>query len=376
MSAVDSPGRLLAAAVTTLPDHRRDWGTAMTAELAEIRGRSARWQFALSCARAAMWLPPYGGWPVLALVTGVVVAGIAAAGPAVGAVVPGMRVFAVSFVGLVGALVVLAVGRSRRLRLPVPALTVLVTSGVAAAIAVTVIFLLRDPGAAEYLSPVGAVFLAAVLAGSLWVAVASPRPLGTNRLAPRLGVGAAVVFVVGLLLLIRATHDARLAPGVQQQISGLAILWLLLGPAAAFFFPALAAASVSRSLRSGLQAGIWTAIASLPFAYALWLHESLGMYAIDGGALLWGDGAPEGENLADALFWVLGLIPAVGLPCAVIGAALGAYKPAPRFRWSASCQPGEGLVARGAVEPQTDPPQANAVPDDNFPGAGRPDYFR
>src|SRR4030095_13867748 len=43
LSAMDPPGRLLAAAVATLPDHRREWGMAMHAELAEVQGRSARY---------------------------------------------------------------------------------------------------------------------------------------------------------------------------------------------------------------------------------------------------------------------------------------------------------------------------------------------
>jgi len=94
LSAMDPPGRLLAAAVATLPDHRREWGMAMHAELAEVQGRSARWQFALSSARAALRLAPLGGWPALALVTGVVAAAVAAAGPAVEAAVPGLGVFA------------------------------------------------------------------------------------------------------------------------------------------------------------------------------------------------------------------------------------------------------------------------------------------
>jgi hypothetical protein len=204
LSAMDPPGRLLAAAVATLPDHRREWGMAMHAELAELQGRSARWQYALSSARAVLRLPPLGGWPALALVTGVVAAAVAAAGPAVEAAVPGLGVFAVSFVGLVGAMVVLAVARSRRMRLPVAAPTLLVTGGVAAAMTMTVIFLLRDPAAARYLPPANAVFLAAVLAGCLWIAVAAPRSLSSNRLAPHLGVAAAVVLVVGQLLLMRA----------------------------------------------------------------------------------------------------------------------------------------------------------------------------
>ena len=112
--AMDPPGRLLAAAVATLPDHRHEWGMAMNAELAEVRGRSPRWRFALSSGRVALRLPPVGGWPVLALTTGVVAAAVAAAGPAVDAAVPGLGVFAVSFVGLAGAMVVLAVARAPR----------------------------------------------------------------------------------------------------------------------------------------------------------------------------------------------------------------------------------------------------------------------
>jgi hypothetical protein len=62
----------------------------------------------LTCA-PPRWLPPAGSWPMLALVTGVVMAATTAAGPAVDAAVPGLRVFAVTFTGLVGAMVVLAV---------------------------------------------------------------------------------------------------------------------------------------------------------------------------------------------------------------------------------------------------------------------------
>jgi hypothetical protein len=305
LSAMDPPGRLLAAAVATLPDHRREWGMAMNAELAEVRGRSARWQFALSGARTALRLPPLGGWPVLALV-------------------PGLGVFALSFVGLVGAIVVLAVARSRRMRLPVPAPTLVVTGGVAAAITMSVIFLLRDPAAARYLPPANAVFLAAVLAGCLWIAVAAPRSLGTNRLAPRLGVAAAVILVVGQLLLGRASSDPRIEPAGLQLVQGLAALWFWFGPVAVFSVPAFAAGSVGRSFRSGLQAGIWAGIASLPLTYALWLHEALRLYATHGGLLWFGDGAPEGENLGAAVFWALRFAPVLGLPFAVIGAAIGA----------------------------------------------------
>jgi hypothetical protein len=324
LAAMDPPGRLLATAVATLPNDRREWGMAMNAELAEVGGRSARWRFALSGARAALRLPPLGGWPVLALTAAVAAAAVLATGLAADTAVPGLGVFAVGFVGLVGAMVVLAVARLRRVRLPVPAPTLLVTAGVAAAITMTAIFLHRDPAAARYLPPADAVFLAVVLAGCLWIAVAAPRSPGGTRLAPYLGVAAAVVLVLGQLLLIRASYYPDIEPAGRQVLDGLAGLWFWFGPAAVFFVPAFAAGWLGRSFRSGLQAAIWAGIASLPLTYALWLHEALHLYAIDGGLLWFGDGAPEGENLTAAVFWALRFAPLLGLPFAAIGAAIGA----------------------------------------------------
>jgi hypothetical protein len=320
MSGMDLPGRLLAVAVAALPERRREWGRAMLAELAEVQGRSARWRFALSSVGAMLWLQPAGGWPVLALVAGVVVASVAAAGPAVGAAVPGLRVFTVTFTGLVGAMVVLAVARSRRprLRLPVPAPTVLVTGGVAASIAVTVIFLRREPAAAEYLPPPAAVYLAAVLAGCLWIALAAPRWLGTGRLAPHLGA-AAVVFAAWFWL---ANRTDEMEPPLPLVL--LLALVLASAPVAAFFVPAFAAGR-ARSFRSGLQAAVWTVTAMIPLTYAIWLPEGLRRHAIDGRLLIDGEVvAPVGANLADALVFCLGIFPVLGLTLAVIGAGLGA----------------------------------------------------
>jgi hypothetical protein len=322
--AMDPPGRLLAAVVATLPDDRREWGLAMHAELAEVDGPPARWRFALSSARATLRLPPLGGWPVLALTTGVAAVAVVVAGLAVDAAVPGLGAFAVGFVGLVGAMVVVAVARLPRLRLPVPIPALLVLGGVASAVTMTVVFLHRDPAAARYLPPADAVFLAAVLAACLWIAVAAPRSPGGDQFAPHLGVTAALVLVVGQLLLIRASYDPDIAPAGRQLLDALSGLWFWFGPAAVFFVPAFAAGWVGRSFRSGLQAGIWAGIASLPLTYALWLHEALRLYAIDGGLLWFGDGAPEGENLSAAVFWALRFAPLLGLPFAVIGAAIGA----------------------------------------------------
>jgi hypothetical protein len=247
MSAMDVPGGVLAAAVAALPERRRDWGGAMTAELAGIQGRSARWRFALSSARAALRLPPLGGWPGLALGTGVVVAAAAGA----------------------------------------------------------------------------AVHLAAVLAGCLWIAVASPRWLGTSRLAPHLGA-AAVVFAAWFLLSNRT--DGTQPPPLL--VLGLAAA-LVVTPIAVFIVPAFVAGRAGRSLGSGLQAAVWTVAAIMPLTYAVWLPEGLRRHAIDRRLL---DGevvAPVGANLPEALVFCLGIFPVVGLTLGVIGAALGARRAIP-----------------------------------------------
>src|SRR5688572_13742219 len=48
----DAPARLLRIAIAAQPPHRRDWGTAMSAELAAIADRAERWRFALGCSWA------------------------------------------------------------------------------------------------------------------------------------------------------------------------------------------------------------------------------------------------------------------------------------------------------------------------------------
>jgi hypothetical protein len=59
------PERLLAFAVRWMPAERREWGAAMLAELANLRHPAARWQFALSCLRVALFPPDLGGQNVM-----------------------------------------------------------------------------------------------------------------------------------------------------------------------------------------------------------------------------------------------------------------------------------------------------------------------
>lgn len=53
----DAPASVLAWAVGAMPQARKEWGIAMLSELAAVPGSVARWRFALSCARAALFLP-------------------------------------------------------------------------------------------------------------------------------------------------------------------------------------------------------------------------------------------------------------------------------------------------------------------------------
>ncbi len=53
----DFPSRLLAAAVARMPEHRREWGEAMKAELACLQDSGCRWGFAVSCLSAALFPP-------------------------------------------------------------------------------------------------------------------------------------------------------------------------------------------------------------------------------------------------------------------------------------------------------------------------------
>ena len=85
----DAPARIVTVAAGLLPEHRRDWGRAMAAELAQIHGRGRRWRFAVGAVRVALFPPPRLRNRVLA----VALAGLtAAAGATVAAAseVPGL----------------------------------------------------------------------------------------------------------------------------------------------------------------------------------------------------------------------------------------------------------------------------------------------
>lgn len=130
-------------------------------------------------------------------------------------------------------------------------------------------------------------------------------------MVPHLGVGAAVIFAPSVAVAGRV------------HIEGLLPLWLLFGPMLTFGVAALVAAAWGRSFRSGVQAGIWTAIAVMPLNWALGLFEQLRQYAIDGVWRFAGDLSSAGFNLGFA-FMVFMAIPIIGFPFLIFGAINGA----------------------------------------------------
>jgi hypothetical protein len=334
LSALDGPGWLLAAAAATLPADRRDWGQAMTAELAQVQGGPARWRFAAGCARAAAF-PPGGHRAAVGVAGAVAVAAIAATALATGAALPAGRVFGPTLVGLLGGLVTLALARSRRVRRPGPgpAVAGLALAGTAACVAATTWYLaeypsysqLRRPGMGVSLPPVTAVVMAVVLTGCLWLALRPPRWLLPDRHARRFGVGMALAVVAGFVLASRQElRSAELDVGMMD--------YLLLALPVVLLAGSAVAAAVGRSFRAGLGACAWAVVLAVPLLIAAWLAEALRWNQLRGQLLLDGEGGLGlganlvGANLGDATWWTLIVLVLWALPLGVLGAAAGSAR--------------------------------------------------
>ncbi len=310
LAALDGPARLLAVATAALPADRRDWGTAMAAELEQLEDRRTRWRFATGCARTAL-LPPGSSRDAVLLVGSGALAAVVLTGITAG---DGIRLFAVTFVALVGAGTTLVVARSVRTPRATggPVVAVAGVAGVVACLAVTGYFLDRYPSAADELRPASALVLATVLAAVAGLALVPPRALASSRLARRTGVIAGLAVAAGLLL------DSR----GDGEHSGV-IDYVMLVPTATYFLAALVVAMLERSFRAGVQTTVWAVVVATLGVFALWLVEGIRWHDNGGDLLLDGDGGPVEANLADAVFWILLLAPAWSVPFGVFGAAAG-----------------------------------------------------
>jgi hypothetical protein len=332
LSTLDGPGWLLAAAAATLPGDRRDWGAAMTAELAQVPDGAGRWRFAAGCARTAV-LPPRGSRASAVVVAGALaVVAVAATALATGAVLPAGRVFTLVLVGLVGGLATLRVARRGRAggAGPGPVIAVLALVGVAACVVATIYYLAEYPsypqtrglGIALSLPPRTAVILAVLLAGCLWLAVAPPRWLLADRVGRWFGTAMAIILVAGFLL------DSRLVqPGLQRGSHGM-MDYLFTSPLLVLLPGSALAAAVGRSFRSGLWACAWAVVLGAPLLISAWLAEGLHWDQVGRGMVLDGAGPlGVGANLNDAVWWLVILLALWALPpLGVLGAAAGSWR--------------------------------------------------
>ena len=310
----DGPARLLDLAVAALPDDRREWGAAMTAELDHVEGSSSRWSFAAGCMRAALFPPRASRAPVL-LTLALGIGGAIAAAPVVGRALPEMQVFAAAFILVAGSIATLAVARRGRLTLTAqgPALLVCGVAGIAGSVVSVSSFLARHPDAAKHFPPAVAVTLATALAACLWLVLIPPPGWTSSRLARGASIGAAAALGLGFLVTSRLTIDTLAGP----------LIWILFAPPPILFAASALAAAPGRSFRAGVQTAVWTALVGALVVFASWLPEAVYRYGLDARLLMDGEmGYSIEENFDDAL-WMLIAVPVLGFPFGVIGAAAG-----------------------------------------------------
>jgi hypothetical protein len=261
-SRPDAPARLLALAVATLPEARRDWGAAMTAELSSITDHAARRRFAAGSARAALF-PPAGTWR-----------------PATG--------WAGGAVGVLGVLACTAAAVSMLAAYPNETL--------------------------DATAPLLGVVLVVVLEACLALTLVAPPALASSALARSVGMWLGVGAGAGLLLVSRT---GGLEVGAMALILPVQLLILVIVPSVV--------AAATRSLRAAVQAIVWGFVYSSITMFPVYIVESVRRYQADGGLFLDGDAdrwTTIGTNLGDAVVWLLLIAPSLLIPVGVLGAAL------------------------------------------------------
>jgi hypothetical protein len=256
----DAPARLLALAVATLPESRRDWGTAMTAELSNLA--ASRWSFAAGSARAALLAPagdrrPATGW-----------AGAAE--------------------GVLGVL--------------------------ACAAAAGYMLAAYPKETADATSPFFGVVLVIVLAACLALSLVAPPALTSSSLARRAGIWLGAAAGAGLLLLSRA---GVLDAGALTFILPAQLLTLVVVPAVV----ATVTRSLGAAVQTILWGFVFGTVVMFPVYIAESVrryHADGGLY-LDGDADVW---TTIGTNFQDAVAWLLILAPSLLVPLGIVCAAL------------------------------------------------------
>ncbi|MGJ6965894.1 hypothetical protein ACSDR0_28695 [Streptosporangium sp. G11] len=292
-AGLDGPGRLVAVAAAVLPAERRDWGRAMSAELAHIAEPGARRRFALGCVAATLSSPHIARGRVPFAVAA------AAAGVAAGYALPGLRVFAVTFAVLAGVVALVT-----RPPAGAGAGAVVTLAGVVGCVCLAAYALAAYRIPAGEMTVTASVQFAVALAVSLWAGLLPPP----SRLVAGAALSLAVVFTLAVL-------------GYADTSNGGLPLYVLLAPAVVFAVAALVAAR-ARSFGAGVRAALSAVVYGGLLVFAIGLPLSLHLHRYGDLVFAIDEGVRIGENLTNAIV-VLALLPLWSLPFGVFGAATG-----------------------------------------------------
>lgn len=262
----DAQARIVSAAANHLPAHRRDWGQAMIAELAEIPGRARRWRFTLGVLRVAAF-PPSGHHTrvLLVAVAGLLVA--AAATVAAATEVPSLSMFVAALSLLLGGYATAATSRSPGPRWTASYAIVgaLALAGVAATITTVVRVAAAHPTATADATHVFSILFALILTGYLALALAPLRPDDHADTLRWWAIAGALVS--GTVWIVSALTDPVTVAGVTALISP--------AGAAATLVVSIGASAVTGNRRIGFRAGLLTAVLGAPILFAVDMTELL-----------------------------------------------------------------------------------------------------
>jgi hypothetical protein len=262
----DIPARIVAAAAAWLPAHRRDWGRAMTAELAQVHGLAGRWRFAAGALRVALFLPSGRGRRMLAVaLVGLLAA--AAVTAAAAAEIPGLATSAAVFCLLLGGYATFRASRPRPPRRTAPGVmvAVLALATVTAAIVSVARIAVAHPAAAADSTHVFAVLFAVALAGYLAVALTPSSPAQATA-AERQAQRQALCWALAAALAAGAVWTVIDLTTSVKPVGITGYLWPV--GAAAVLAASVGAAAATGSAPAGVRAGLLTAVLTAPMHFA------------------------------------------------------------------------------------------------------------
>jgi hypothetical protein len=318
----DTPARIVTVAANLLPVDRRDWGRAMAAELAQIRGRVPRWRFTAGVLRVALFPPTRHRGRVLAAASAGLAA-TAAATAAAATAVPSLSVFAAVLGLLLCGYATMVAARASWA--PATAAHMMVgavaVAGVTAAVVTVVRAAAAHPAATTDGTHVFSILFAIILTAYLAVALTPPHLGGHRDTVLWWALGGTLAS--GVAAAVTAPANATGVIGILPPAAAAAVLAVSIGASAA-----------TRSRQAGLWAGLLTAALGAPINFGidltaiLQLHHYVLTTPYDVAAYVH-SGYPDvasyllSDSIAGGILSGLVLYPLALIGLALLGAAAG-----------------------------------------------------